>query len=212
MSLFTLSWNLPFLIGSSPGSDSIPRTQATSHDILKLVHFPPHPFPAPMKRPEMLHGRQLIWTADFLTLLHIQMDAGEGEVDRPYVGLHLLELDADTALQMSRRNSKLPILAAGVLVTAVNKGSPADKAGLRAGDVITGWSSHLRISKAYWTCIFALSRLCSSRQQLTEFLGPDIICSTPGECCRLEIITDDCKYSTGVKELHHFMHDRMKFV
>lgn len=75
------------------------------------------------------------------------MDAGEGEVDRPYVGLHLLELDVDTALQMRRRNSKLPILAAGVLVTAVNKGSPADKAGLRAGDVITGWSSHLRISK-----------------------------------------------------------------
>ena len=66
------------------------------------------------------------------------MKKGYGRVIRPYVGIKMLELNSEIALHMHQKNCKFPALTTGILVPFVSKGSPADKAGLKAGDIITG--------------------------------------------------------------------------
>jgi serine protease Do len=55
----------------------------------------------------------------------------KGKVTRGYVGLLLQDLDEDLAKAMKLKNSQ------GILVGDVTAGGPADKAGIKRGDVIT---------------------------------------------------------------------------
>ena len=55
-----------------------------------------------------------------------------GTVHRGYLGIQMQELDAEVASRLGVPNDK------GVLVAQVFEGAPADKAGVKEGDVITG--------------------------------------------------------------------------
>ncbi|MBI4186391.1 MAG: trypsin-like peptidase domain-containing protein [Chloroflexi bacterium] len=58
----------------------------------------------------------------------------KGYITRPWLGVELYTVDAFVVLRYNLAVDK------GALVTGVAPGSPADKAGLKAGDVITGMS------------------------------------------------------------------------
>ncbi len=59
-----------------------------------------------------------------------------GKVTRGQIGVSISEINEDTAKAMNLPNSK------GVLVAHVEDGSPAEKAGLEAGDVILKYDGH----------------------------------------------------------------------
>jgi HtrA serine peptidase 2 len=59
-----------------------------------------------------------------------------GRVIRPYIGVKLLQLNPYTVLQLRKKDPNFPYVSSGVLVPAVAAGSPADKAGLKSGDII----------------------------------------------------------------------------
>jgi HtrA serine peptidase 2 len=59
-----------------------------------------------------------------------------GRMIRPYIGVKLLQLNRYTASQLRKKDSHFPFVVAGVLVPQVASGSPAEKAGLKAGDII----------------------------------------------------------------------------
>jgi HtrA serine peptidase 2 len=61
-----------------------------------------------------------------------------GRVMRPYVGIKMLQLTKHNAASFRRRDAAFPAVDAGILVPGVHGGSPAERAGLRAGDVIVG--------------------------------------------------------------------------
>lgn len=57
----------------------------------------------------------------------------KGEVERGYLGIMIQPLTADLARSFDLKNDK------GILIAQVTKNSPADKAGLKAGDVIVNY-------------------------------------------------------------------------
>ena len=57
----------------------------------------------------------------------------KGEVERGYLGIMIQPLTADLAKSFDLKNDK------GILIAQVTKNSPADKAGLKAGDVIVNY-------------------------------------------------------------------------
>jgi HtrA serine peptidase 2 len=59
-----------------------------------------------------------------------------GRVIRPYVGVKLLQLNRFNVIQLRKKDSNFPYVSTGVLVPAVAPGSPAQKAGLKSGDII----------------------------------------------------------------------------
>ena len=65
---------------------------------------------------------------------------------RPYIGIKMLQLNAQNAAQMQQRDSKFPAITHGILVPSVTAGSPAAKAGLQQGDIITGEHVFIRDS------------------------------------------------------------------
>ncbi|KAL6780370.1 hypothetical protein ACKKBF_B13420 [Auxenochlorella protothecoides x Auxenochlorella symbiontica] len=70
--------------------------------------------------------------------------AAHGRVIRPHVGIKMLELTRHSAARFRERDPGFPDVTAGILVPAVTPGSPADRAGLRQGDVVTGWAGAAR--------------------------------------------------------------------
>lgn len=59
-----------------------------------------------------------------------------GRVIRPYLGVKLLQLNRHNAAQFRTRDPSFPDVMGGILVPHVQPGSPAEKAGIRQGDVI----------------------------------------------------------------------------
>jgi S1-C subfamily serine protease len=59
-----------------------------------------------------------------------------GEVSRGWLGIELQKIDAEIAASMGRRSRD------GALVTRVHDGSPADRVGIAAGDILTGLDQH----------------------------------------------------------------------
>ena len=62
----------------------------------------------------------------------------EGRVVRPHIGIKMLQLTSENVAQMHEKDRQFPALNEGILVASVHAHSPAAKAGLKQGDIITG--------------------------------------------------------------------------
>ncbi|KAI5081741.1 hypothetical protein GOP47_0001484 [Adiantum capillus-veneris] len=70
-----------------------------------------------------------------------------GRVIRPWLGIKMHELNEHVLSQLKEQDTAFPDVVEGVLVPQVIPGSPAERAGIRAGDVITHFDG-APISKA----------------------------------------------------------------
>lgn len=70
-----------------------------------------------------------------------------GRVVRPWLGLKMLELNQHVLSQLKEQDPAFPDVSEGVLVPQVIPGSPAERAGVRAGDVIVQFDG-MPVSKA----------------------------------------------------------------
>ncbi|XP_078149831.1 trypsin family protein with PDZ domain-containing protein isoform X2 [Carex rostrata] len=62
-----------------------------------------------------------------------------GKVMRPWLGLKMLDLNAMIISQLKERDQKFPDVDRGILVPMVIPGSPGDRAGFRANDVVVSF-------------------------------------------------------------------------
>lgn len=70
-----------------------------------------------------------------------------GRVIRPWLGIKMHELNEHVLSQLKEQDAAFPDVVEGVLVPQVIPGSPAERAGIRAGDVITQFDG-VAINKA----------------------------------------------------------------
>ena len=82
-------------------------------------------------------------------------------MERGYVGVRLQELTSGIAQALGRPDTK------GALVASVEPGGPADKAGIKIGDVIT--QSRIRLSKDRAICLGLCPMKPGTRAPLTVF-------------------------------------------
>ncbi|MEN8184530.1 MAG: PDZ domain-containing protein, partial [Myxococcota bacterium] len=76
-------------------------------------------------------GRGIGFTIPIDTALHVSEQIQAGPIERGWLGITMQPLDRDLASYFRLRD------VTGVVVNSVSSGSPAQKAGLRPGDVIT---------------------------------------------------------------------------
>jgi serine protease Do len=79
-------------------------------------------------------GRGIGFTIPVDTVLEVLAQISEGGVERGWLGVSIQPLDRDLAAHLGIPGTT------GVIVNSVAEGSPAEKAGLRAGDVLTDYA------------------------------------------------------------------------
>lgn len=62
-----------------------------------------------------------------------------GRVLRPYLGIKMLPINPRVASQLRKLTPTFPAVTHGILVPEVTKGSPAERGGLKPGDVVVGF-------------------------------------------------------------------------
>ena len=80
-------------------------------------------------------GRGIGFTIPVDTVLDVLAQISQGGVERGWLGVSIQPLDRDLAAQLGRPE------ATGVIVNSVAEGSPAERAGLRAGDIIVAYGA-----------------------------------------------------------------------
>ncbi|KAK9822097.1 hypothetical protein WJX74_007192 [Apatococcus lobatus] len=78
----------------------------------------------------------------------VQQLREHGRVLRPYAGIRMLQLTESMLPGLQAQDPAFPSVGRGILVSEVAAGSPAEKAGLRSGDVITGFGTTQDITTA----------------------------------------------------------------
>lgn len=63
----------------------------------------------------------------------------QGRVLRPYLGIKMLQINPRIASQLQKLTPTFPDVTHGILVPEVTKGSPAERGGVKPGDVIVGF-------------------------------------------------------------------------
>jgi Do/DeqQ family serine protease len=96
----------------------------------------------------------------------------KGKVERPWIGVGLQDLTPELAAAL-----KLPDARAGVLVNLINEGGPAQKANIKAGDVIAAVGG---------------KKVMDSRELIREVLNHE-----PGQQIALEIVRDGKRYGSS---------------
>ena len=81
-------------------------------------------------------GRGIGFTIPVDTVLEVLAQISEGGVERGWLGVSIQPLDRDLAAYLGMPKTS------GVIVNSVADGSPAAKAGVRAGDVLTAFAGH----------------------------------------------------------------------
>jgi len=81
-------------------------------------------------------GRGIGFTIPVDTVLDVLAQISEGGVERGWLGVSIQPLDRDLAAYLGMAKTT------GVIVNSVAEGSPAAKAGVRAGDVVTAFAEH----------------------------------------------------------------------
>jgi S1-C subfamily serine protease len=76
-------------------------------------------------------GRGIGFTIPIDTALHVAEQIQSGNIERGWLGVTMQPLDRDLAAYFGLGSTT------GVVINSVSKGSPAERAGLRTGDVIT---------------------------------------------------------------------------
>ncbi|KAK9867290.1 hypothetical protein WJX84_001258 [Apatococcus fuscideae] len=71
-----------------------------------------------------------------------------GRVLRPYAGIRMLQLTQSMLPQLRAQDPAFPSVDCGIIVSEVAPGSPAEKAGLMSGDVITGFADAEEVTTA----------------------------------------------------------------
>jgi serine protease Do len=79
-------------------------------------------------------GRGIGFTIPVDTVLEVLAQISEGGVERGWLGVSIQPLDRDLAAYLGMPKTT------GVIVNSVAEGSPAEKAGVRAGDVLTAFA------------------------------------------------------------------------
>jgi serine protease Do len=79
-------------------------------------------------------GRGIGFTIPVDTVLEVLAQISEGGVERGWLGVSIQPLDRDLAAYLGMSKTT------GVIVNSVAEGSPAEKAGVRAGDVLTAFA------------------------------------------------------------------------
>ncbi|MGE3779192.1 MAG: S1C family serine protease [Pirellulaceae bacterium] len=82
----------------------------------------------------------------------------EGQVARGWLGVGLADIDPAMARQMGFSSEQ------GVLVDSVTAGSPAERAGIRRGDIITSWDGHPAGDRNNLSRLVARTRIASQVQ------------------------------------------------
>jgi serine protease Do len=114
-------------------------------------------------------GRGIGFTIPIDTALDVMRQIQEGGIERGWLGITMQPLDRDLASYFGVPD------ATGVIVNSVSAGSPAERAGLREGDVISGFAG-ARVEAEKEEDLGHLQRMVASRQ--------------PGEEVELEILRD----------------------
>lgn len=86
---------------------------------------------------------------------------------RPHIGIKMLQLTSENVAQMHEKDHQFPALDQGILVASVYPGSPAARAGLKQGDIITGLA--LRTYLLESVTLIANSRRLFPRQAILQF-------------------------------------------
>jgi serine protease Do len=123
-------------------------------------------------------GRGIGFTIPVDTVLDVLAQISNGGVERGWLGVSIQPLDRDLAAYLGQPE------ATGVIVNSVAEGSPAERAGLRAGDIVTAFGAQA-VEAEKEEDLGAFQRLVAS--------------SAPGTKVQLQLLRDGKRKQLGVE-------------